>query len=65
MQTKDECKIELFEIELFGYLIVCKQMKNVSLNCKWYITILRDARGVMVIVVANEHNDKSSNPGRV
>ena len=26
--------------------------------------ILRGARGVMAIVVRNEHGDKSSNPGR-
>ena len=29
MQTKDLCEIELFEIELFGHLTVCKQMTDV------------------------------------
>ena len=34
------CWIELFEIELFDHLTVCKHMTDVWLNCLWYIGIL-------------------------
>ena len=33
MQTNDLCHSELFEIELFDYLTVRKQMTDVKLNC--------------------------------
>ena len=35
---------ELFEIELFVHLTVCKQMIDVQLNCKWYIAILENIK---------------------
>ena len=32
MQTNDLCKIELFEIELFDHLTLCKQMFELLVN---------------------------------
>ena len=39
-KTNYFCRIELFEIELFDPLTVCKQMNDVQLNCWLYIGIL-------------------------
>ena len=35
---------ELFEIELFLHLNLCKQMSDIQLNCKWYIAIVENIK---------------------
>ena len=47
---------------------MCKKFKFDHTN-KWYMhnpapVLENDARGVIVILVGNEHGDTSSNPGR-
>ena len=41
-----------------------KLIKTSYLSSAWQLNNPGGARGVMVIVVGNEHGDTSSNPGR-
>ena len=40
VQTNNFGKINLFDIELFDHLTVCKQTTDVQSNCYWYVAIL-------------------------